>query len=205
MARLLAAPGGGVRPPERDIPADYRRAILELAKALQPSMSAAGREAARVAERLLAEIERCDKELGAFARDAGPAEVDRLSVQLGALGEPSVVDSNEHRELRELVQHQLRLVHRMQARRELISQRRAHLFHLMRGLWTKLGVLQNTVDDQSGRAPAAMDEVLAACAEVEAEIEVAGTSVPDPTLSPTPVGHVQARAIDESRSWRPRS
>ena len=50
IARLLTSPAGGVRPPERDAPADHRRAIEELAATLPVSAAVAGSDGRRNGE-----------------------------------------------------------------------------------------------------------------------------------------------------------
>jgi serine/threonine-protein kinase len=168
VARLLATPVDGVRPPDRDAPSDHRRAIAEAVARLSPNMGSVGAEVLRAADRLVDEIERCHRELMALSRDAGPGEVDRLTSQLAALDTSTDGDSDERRELRALVSHQLDLIRRMRARHELVSDRRGHLFSLLRGLWAHLCLLRTATDAQA--ASALVEQVRELCNDVGAAV-----------------------------------
>jgi hypothetical protein len=150
-----------------------------------------GARAARTAQRLLAAIERCDAEIAALSRDASTGEVDRLTAQLGVL-EPDETSgalvAPERRELRDLVARQLELVGRMRVRCELVSQRRARLLALMRGLWTQLSLLRNaTAPDAGAAGPAISEHVRALCDEIEREVPgEAAVRAGDGQLVPAP-------------------
>ena len=162
VARLLASPVDGVRAPEREIPGDYRRAIAEIVALLPSTSGDFAVKTRRASDDLFDAIERCDAELMVLNHKASGAEIDRLAAQLGAWeGEP--VKSPDHEELTELVRRQLELVRRMRVGCELMSQRRARLFGLMRGLWTQLHAARNDIAD--GAIPEA--GVRALCAEIE--------------------------------------
>jgi hypothetical protein len=166
IARLLTPATGGVRPPERDAPADHRRAIEQLAATLPVSVAMKGNAADAMAKRLLSAIEKCDSEVISLGNVASASELDRLSAQLAALGEGSHGDRAERGELQELVQRQLDVVRKMRDQSEVISQRRARLFNLMRGLWTQLCVVRDgTVD-----AKTSMERLDALLAEADAEL-----------------------------------
>jgi hypothetical protein len=143
VACLLDPHTGGVRPPGRDDPAEHRRAINDVVALLAADAAGVGPAVRSVADRVCHEIDRCDRQAAAFARDASPREIERLTVQLSILDESPDRDSVDRRELRDLVAHQLDVVRRMQTRRELAEQRSAHLFYLLRGLWAQLCVLRN--------------------------------------------------------------
>ena len=164
VARLLTAGALGVRPPERDVPADYRRAIEDLAPLLPADATSCGVAALHAARSLLAAIEDYDRQLVSLARDASAPELDRLTTRLNALDDASAPDSNERRELRELVRHQLDLVRRMHARHELVTEERARLLDLMRGLWTQLSVLRDAAG--SAALPQMCARVRVLCAEI---------------------------------------
>ena len=170
VARLLTPPVGGVRPPDRDAPADHRRAIAECVALLRSDVSGLGAEALGAADRLSGEIERCDRELISLARDAGPGEADRLTSQLATLETSVDRDSDERRELRALVSHQLDLVRRMRARHEVVSQRRRHLFSLLRGLWAQLCLLRTAIEAQAANIGSLINQVRELCHEAEAAV-----------------------------------
>jgi tRNA A-37 threonylcarbamoyl transferase component Bud32 len=169
IARLLTPGAFGVQPPERDAPADHRRAIDDLVPLLPPEAADVGAAATRVARRLLGAIEECDRQLASLARDASAAELDRLTAQLDALGDPSSREYDERHELRELVRHQLDLVRRMRGRHELLSDHRARLFDLMRGLWMQLSLVRDAAG--SGTTPQLCTRARALCAEIADQLE----------------------------------
>jgi hypothetical protein len=165
MARLLAPAWREVRPPQGDEPADHARAIADLVRLLPPEVANAGAEAAAVADRIVFVLAEADRELARLARDAGSAEMDRLAAQLTALEDASPGEDDDHRELRDLVRHQLELVHRMCARREDVLHRRTHLFDLVRGLWAQLCMLQDPTAGASKAEENPVARVRALCAE----------------------------------------
>jgi hypothetical protein len=138
ISRLLAPATGRVRAPIADDVSDHRRAIAELSPFLPAGAGDTGAAASTVAERLLRAIHDRDAELESLERVASTGEVDRLSAQLEQLGGEAAGEGAERRELRDLVQHQLDVVRRARGRREALAQERAHLFDLMRGLWTRV-------------------------------------------------------------------
>ena len=174
VARLLLAPPGSISTPDRHSPADHRRAIDELVAMLPTGSRDVGVEAARAAQRLLVTVEQCDREIASLARDANPAELDRLESQLAALQSSPQADGGERTELRQLVFHQLGLVRRMHARRDALSQRRAHLFHLMRGLWAQLCLVRTVEAAGPGSGTDAIERLRALCAEIITELESTG-------------------------------
>ena len=189
VARLLGAPAtGGVRAPDRDAPADHRRAIGDLAPLLPETAGDVGALAARAAHRLLVAIEACDAEIVALAHDANAGELDRLTAQLGALERDTVAAdaSPERRELLALVRRQLDVVRRMRVRCELLSQRRTRLFTLMRGLWTQLCLVRDTAaDDEPAVSATAVARVRALCDEIARELDAAAVPAPDVAYFPS--------------------
>jgi protein kinase-like protein len=184
VARLLTPVAFGVRPPERDAPADHRRAIDDLVLLLPPEAADIGPVAARTARRLLGAIEECDRELASLARDASAAELDRLTAQLTALHDTSTRECDERHELRELVRHQLHVVRRMRGRLELLSEHRARLLDLMRGLWTQLSLVRDAVGLATTQPLCA--RVRALCAEIADQLEATPAGVPLESHAPSP-------------------
>ena len=165
MTRILAPLPGSVRPPDRDIPSDYLRAIRELAPALTNSRAGLGHRITAAAGCLVTAIEHRDRELGSISRDAGPTEANRLASQLAALAAEEG-DTGERLELRELVRHQLHVVQKMQTRREIILHERAHFTGLLRALWALILTAQGS-DPLDAEALTRLDAV---CEEVSLEI-----------------------------------
>jgi serine/threonine protein kinase len=178
VAHLLAPAVGRVRPPDRDDPTDYLRAIKDLLPLLPTPESDVVRTAGAISERVIHEIEQCDADLALLARDASSSEADRLSAQLTALGDPSPHDNQERRELRELVRHHLDVVRRMRGRHEAISQQRARLFDMLRGLWTQLCAACEPLDGGAVMGASAAERVQILCQEIAAELLMQGTARP---------------------------
>ena len=171
MACLLDPHTGGVRPPGRGDPADHRRAINDVVALLAGDAAAVASSARRMADLVCREIDRCDRAAAAFARDASPNEVERLTVQLGVLDQSADRDGADRRELRDLVSHQLDVVRRMQTRREAAEQRSAHLFYLLRGLWAQLCVLRNVSVNGPAAVARQSDHVRDLCSEMSRALD----------------------------------
>jgi predicted Ser/Thr protein kinase len=191
MVRLLAPATGASRPPERDTPAEYRRAILDVVALLPAAAAGAGAESAMTARRLSDELEACDAEIDRYGRAASASEIDRLGGRLLALEADSAADSGEHQDLITLVRRELDLVRQMRAGCEVISQRRTRLFNLMRGLWTQLCVVRDGAADDPALMTALTDRVRALCVEIGAALDD-GQGPDSSRLS-------QARAVAHSR------
>jgi serine/threonine protein kinase len=168
LRRLLAPVQGTVRPPERDEPADYQRAMDEVVAHLEGAPRESAQRAADSARRLVALLDRCDVELRTLSLGSGMAETDRIVAQLGAL-EASGHADDETRRLAELLRAQLEIVRRMRVRCEALSARRARLLLLLSGMWTRVAAL-----GAGTLAPAAerveLERLDAARDEIEAEL-----------------------------------
>jgi serine/threonine protein kinase len=171
ITRLLAPPTERVRSPSPDDPADHERAIVDVLPLLPASAGEAGTAAAAMGERLMRAIELRDIELNSLENVASEAEIDRLSAQLASLGEPAPGERSERRELRELVRHQLDIVRRVRGRRETMAQQRAHLFDLLRGLWTHVRAACDTPVDDPRQVADASNRVRTLCAEIAADLD----------------------------------
>ncbi|HEX4681229.1 MAG TPA: serine/threonine-protein kinase [Gemmatimonadaceae bacterium] len=168
IARLLAS-NDRVRPPDSASAADHRRAISELAALLPADVGVPRGDIAALAHRLLSAIEACSLESAALARDANAAELDRLEAQVSALESDATGGGNERHELVALVRRQLELVRGMRVRAELVAQRRARLFALMRGLWAQLRVVSSLAPERPDRA-AEFERLFGLREEIETEL-----------------------------------
>lgn len=166
LMRLLAPASGKVRPPSGDAPADYLRAIREMLPLLEQTDERAAAQTAGVADETLRAIDNLDRELASISRDASPDEASRLASQLDSLHLTASGRADDRTELRDLVKHQLELVRRLQARREVIEGDRAHLVDLLRTLWT----LVRAGADSGSRNSAPVERLLAICVEIRQEL-----------------------------------
>ena len=144
LAPLLAPAKGTLREPERDSPADYRRAILDLITSRDTSASEAAVDAGLAARRLVSAIEECDAELTRLRQLSAPSEIDRLSAQLSTLEQNA---GEEERQLAALVRRQLDVVRSVGLQCEVLVHRRTQLFGLLRGIWLHLSALDDDVND----------------------------------------------------------
>ena len=166
LVRLLSPAFGKIRAPISGEPSDYLRAIRELVPHVPHGPSDPGVRAGAIAEKVLNSIDKLDAELADLSRDAGPGEANRLSTQLESLEARGAIDTRERVELRDLVRHQLDLVRRLQSRREVVLQQRAHLVNLLRELWS---VLREVGESHEGnpRVLSRLDEL---CARIDREL-----------------------------------
>jgi hypothetical protein len=165
LLKLLAPASGRIREPIGDSPSEYLRAIRDLLPYVPLTPSGPGMRAVAAAESLLREIDRCDHDIAAVGRDAGPAEMNRLSMQLDAL-EVGTGDTDERKELLEVVRHQLEIVRRMQGRGEILRRQRAHFVDLLKEVWT---VVREVGESRDGN-PAGAGRLVALCAEIRLEV-----------------------------------
>jgi tRNA A-37 threonylcarbamoyl transferase component Bud32 len=190
IAPFLAPAKGRTRGPMRDTAAEYRRAIAEALPTLPAAAISAAADVGAVAKRLHDEIDVHDAEIAALERDASPSEVERLSTRLAALNaEASATPAR--RELLDLVRRELDVVRELRVACEIVAQRRAHLYGMMRGLWTQLTMVRDQAADTSSPAHPAIMRLAELCDEVKHELNAQR----DPANSRLS----QARAVAHSR------
>ena len=190
MAPILAPMKGRTRGPMRDTPAEHRRAIMEALPTLPPAAAGVTNELTTVVKRLHDEIDVHDAEIAALERDASASEVERLSSRFASLNAEASANS-ARRELTELIRRELEVVRELRVACEIVSQRRAHLFAMMRGLWTQLCMVRDQAAETSSPAHPAIVRLVALCDEVGRDLDVQ----PEPANSRLS----QARAVAHSR------
>jgi hypothetical protein len=172
LTRLLTPARGRVRPPDPDDPADYVRAIKELAPMLPAELSQLKLTALDLANRAVEALERQSGEVIVMQREASPAESDRLQGRIAALGQATAAEPGQRAEMRQLLQNELDLVWRMRDRIELASEQATRRFELLRNLHSVLSESCEERTDLVGRrdVPA---KATALCGELTRELEVA--------------------------------
>jgi serine/threonine protein kinase len=190
IAPFLAPAKGTTRGPMRDTAAEYRRAITEALPTLPASAAATAPEVTAAAKRLHDEIDAHDAEIAALERDASPAEVERLSARLSSLNAESS-PTPARRELTDLVRRELDVVRELRVACEIVSQRRAHLYAMLRGLWTQVCMVRDQAAATSSPAHPAILRLAELCDEVKHELD-AQRDAANSRLS-------QARAVAHSR------
>jgi len=174
----------------RDTPAEHRRAIAEAVPTLPAAAAGHGATISSLAKRLHDEIDVHDREIAALERDANPAEVERLSARLSSLSADSSA-TPARQELTDLVRRELSVVRELRVASEIVSQRRAHLYGLMRGLWTQICTVQDQAADSSSPAHPAIARLTELCEQVTREL--------NGQREPASSRLSQARAVAHSR------
>jgi serine/threonine protein kinase len=190
MAPILAPMKGRTRGPVRDTPAEHRRAIMEALPTLPPAAAGVTNDIATLVKRLHDEIDVHDVEIAALERDASASEVERLSGRFASLNAEASANA-ARRELAELIRRELEVVRELRVACELVSQRRAHLFAMMRGLWTQICMVRDQAAETSSRAHPAIVRLVALCDEVGRDL--------DAQREPANSRLSQARAVAHSR------
>ena len=187
---LLAPMKGKTRGPMRDTAAEHRRAILDALPTLPAAAMGVTADLTVAVKRLHDEIDVHDAEITALERDASSAEVERLSARLSALSaDPSATPAR--RELTDLVRRELDVVRELRVACEIVSQRRAHLFGMLRGLWTQVCMVRDQATETSSPAHPAIVRLTALCDEVTRDL--------DAQREPANSRLSQARAVAHSR------
>jgi hypothetical protein len=170
VARVLAPRTRFGHAPASDSPMEHALAISELAKLL-PFVGANLRaDLSETAHVLLGAIQECEAEVDRLTCDASAGELDRLAAQLATLDADRTAGP-ERRELRDLLERQLGLLRRMRVRCEAISQRRARLFSLLRGLWQQLRVAHDSAVEGKTVSDVSLERVRSLLEEISSEAE----------------------------------
>ena len=122
--------------------AGYVRAIAAAVPPLTGPARELASDAAEAARQLLGSLETLDREIGALAHDADPAETARLEQRLAGLGAEAPGEGEERRQMRTLLSGQLELARRLAVRLDAAAARRAKLEDLLRTLWLQVANLR---------------------------------------------------------------
>jgi serine/threonine-protein kinase len=190
IAPFLAPMKGRTRGPMRDTAAEHRRAILEALPTLPAAAVGITASLSAAVKKLHDEIDVHDAEIAALERDASPSEIERLSTRLASLNADSSA-TPARRELTELVRRELDVVRELRVACEVVSQRRAHLFAMMRGLWTQVCMVRDQAAETSSPAHPAIVRLFELCDEVSRDLDV--------QREPANSRLSQARAVAHSR------
>jgi hypothetical protein len=174
----------------RDTAAEHRRAILEALPTLPPAAMAVSADLTSAVKRLHDDIDIHDAEIAALERDASASEVERLSSRLAAFNADSSA-TPARRELTELVRRELDVVRELRVACEIVSQRRAHLYAMMRGLWTQVSIVRDQATGASSPTHPAIVRLIELADEVTRDL--------DNQREPANSRLSQARAVAHSR------
>jgi hypothetical protein len=127
--------------------------------------------------------------MAALERDASQQEVERLTARLSSLNAESATPAR--RELLDLVRRELDVVRELRVACEIVSQRRAHLYALMRGVWAQVTMVRDKAGTAASSAHPAIERLARLVDEVMREL--------DAQRDPANSRLSQARAVAHSR------
>ena len=174
IARLLL-PARGVRPPNDRDPADYVRAIGELAAIIRGPAQDAANAAAVMSGRLSTLIASRDAEIALIELHASHSDLERLSIRCAQLEEGVTRGNAGLQRLLNATQGELAELREMRRKRDALLYERGKMFELIRGVWTHLCRLH----EQSSGATVGSPDPAAALAALSLRIERLLTEPPD--------------------------
>ena len=186
IAALLDRPSG-VRTSDAEqvqTPHDYLRSISDSAELLAGSARALGSDAVAAARQLVNAIEALDKEIATLARDVDPAEVSRLEQRISAKGEDATDDDEQ--QMRVLLERQLELLRRLDARLEAATAQRERHIGMLRTLSLYVANLRARTAEESLESGEVTSQIRALCDAIEQHgdalgVERAAMAVPPAT------------------------
>ena len=164
--KRLLSPVVGVRPPDRDDPADYARAIDDLVKLWSVDAPPAAIEVPPLAHRLLAILIRYDQEIAMIDRVASPGEIERVRAQLVSLDELSVLHADIRAALREMKRRELEVLHAMRRARDRAADERRELLDRLKMLWTRLCQLHEHACGVRADIPDPLEALRSVCDQI---------------------------------------
>jgi hypothetical protein len=137
IGRWLRPRSPGVRPPERDVPSDYVRAIMELERVHADGEARANQTLSVMAHQLIAAITAFDERIAAADRDAPESEVRRVTERIATLeSAPHGHETSDTRAaLIALVRNELAMLQALRAARAAAVDERASRFEELKALW----------------------------------------------------------------------
>ncbi|MEX2177520.1 MAG: serine/threonine-protein kinase, partial [Gemmatimonadaceae bacterium] len=154
-------------------PAAMADAIANIAKQLPPPQREGVRGVVEATRALAAAIDVMDSEIAVLARNADPADEERLNARLVALG-PETVGGGEsaaQREMRHLYASQLALLSRIARQREEMDRRRSRYAELLRTVWLQLSTLRAEHAGDELRAADLTDQIRHLVQSVDREVD----------------------------------
>ncbi len=142
-------------------PQELASAILNAALSLKGPAGEAARSAALQLQRALTAL---DGEIAASTKQADPAELQRLSGRLEALGSAAANEDDGSRQMRELIEKQVALLRGFLAKSEQLRADREKKLGLLQSLWRRAEEARAAGDDRT-RATLATRRLQEACAE----------------------------------------
>lgn len=166
VVRLLAPAEeaqGGKRPLGPATPREFLAAIRRNVTAPDFPARELGEKALLAAEQVAGSLVALDNEITALAATSDPAEQERLTLKLSALGGG---DAPAHASIRVMLEQQLDAVTKLESRIEEATQKRTERIELLKTLWLHLSAL--TAADAAVPVTDTVDRVRALCDELRA-------------------------------------
>ena len=188
IAPLLVDDSGAAVPLHgvRDYAADIQRILAELPEPVRTAVGDAGPAARALAQGIAA----MDAELAELSRHADEAERARLEKKLDGVA-PHEGEPESRRQMRELIEQQLGLMHRLDVRRRELSDGRDRHLMLVRNLWQQVASLRADARRDSRGVEQITGRVRALCEEAmrqrSARAAVASTLAPTSSPTATPI------------------
>lgn len=147
ILRSLRISKSRVREPQRDIPADFVRAIEDLQRLSPIETAATLHEPIAEARRLVSAIATLEREIAELERDAPDAEMNRVADRVESLRANTVgAQSEQQRALADVVSRELALLRGIQQRKVVAVNERTELFNALRALWMNVSRASETVE-----------------------------------------------------------
>jgi hypothetical protein len=161
-AGLAPVPREGSSARGSDSPHDQLQSVLRNADGLSGPLRALGTQAAAAARQLLVSIEHADREIAELARSLDPGEEERLTGRIRALGDTSA-------EVRGLLEKQLDLVRRLQARIDEGREERNRRIEMLKTLALHLASLRAGAAKAPADVPSLSERVRRLCGEIDGQ------------------------------------
>ena len=125
-----------------DTPDEYVQALTDAARDLEGPARSVAIEATAAGRELMNTIQTVDVQITNLAKDADPAERERLEEKAKEFGESAEAESEARRRMRELLEEQLNLANSLARQLDAATERRAHLVGLLKTLWMQIASLR---------------------------------------------------------------
>ena len=158
--------------PTTQTPRELASDIERIANAESASpFAAVYRECVDGAKSMLSAIAHVDSELAQLARDANPAERQRIAASLEALGPAGADERGPKRQMRELLQQQMQLFAQLEHRQADLGARRDHLVEQLRTLALQAASLRAQASANTQTASEITGKIRSICRSIDNHIE----------------------------------
>lgn len=154
-------------------PAGLLSAVREIVRTLPDNLDQLGSDALRAASDLASAIGDLDSESRQLADPADAGEQRRVEDRIAALGAESSDEPSGRRQMRSLLEGQLKLFRELEARRSGVNAKRAMLHEQLRTLWLQLESLRAQTATPTPGASELSNRIRELCRSIESRVEAA--------------------------------